>query len=344
MKPESSAPPKAPPLLQVENLRTSFFTALGELKAVDGVSFSIDHGEALGIVGESGSGKSITAMSIMGLVGAPGRVVGGTVHLEGQNLLDLDDRAMGRIRGNRMSMVFQEPMTSLNPVHRIGRQVGEILEVHQPGLGAANRRREVIRSLEQVSIPEAAQRAQQFPHQLSGGMRQRVMLAMALAAGSSRLLIADEPTTALDVTIQAQILELIRSLREQRGLAVMLVTHDLGVVAESVDRVVVMYAGQVVETTDVRSLFRTPLHPYTKGLIGSLPQRNSGGGRRKKLYSIPGVVPNLLALPAGCRFAPRCAHFVPGTCAPEVPALKESAVDHWVRCARADEMAPGVAA
>ena len=320
-------------LLELKELRTSFFTDRGVVKAVDGVSLHLDRGEALGLVGESGCGKSVTAMSIMRLVNPPGRVVGGQILLDGQDLLTKSEREMRRVRGNEICMVFQEPMTSLNPVHRIGRQIGEMLRVHRPELGRAEREAEVIRSLREVSIPEPEHRAQVFPHQLSGGMRQRVMLAMALAAGNAQVLIADEPTTALDVTIQAQILDIIKRLRRERGMSVILVTHDLGVIAESVDRVAVMYAGSVVEQADVKTLFRNPSHPYTRGLIRSLPQREKHKGKQR-LYSIPGVVPNPLDLEAGCKFASRCVHMRPTVCLGREPPLEEIEPQHWVRCAR----------
>ena len=290
------------PLLEVRNLQTHFFTEDGVVRAVDGVDITVYPGEVLGIVGESGCGKSVTSLSIMRLIGQPGKVVGGEILFDGKDLLKLPESEMMTVRGNRISMIFQQPQTSLNPVFRVGEQIGEVLNVHQDfGKEAAQKR--TVELLKLVGIPDAERRAEAFPHGLSGGMAQRVMIAMALACLPD-LLIADEPTTALDVTIQAQILDLMRNMREQFGSAVILITHDLGVIAEMADRVAVMYAGEIVEQTTVLSLFKEPLHPYTKGLIGSTPVL---GRVREKLDVIPGAVPNLVNLPKGCRFAPRCA-------------------------------------
>jgi oligopeptide/dipeptide ABC transporter ATP-binding protein len=290
------------PLLEVRNLQTHFFTEDGVVRAVDGVDITVYPGEVLGIVGESGCGKSVTSLSIMRLIGQPGKVVGGEILFDGKDLLKLPESEMMTVRGNRISMIFQQPQTSLNPVFRVGEQIGEVLNVHQDfGKEAAQKR--TVELLKLVGIPDAERRAEAFPHELSGGMAQRVMIAMALACLPD-LLIADEPTTALDVTIQAQILDLMRNMREQFGSAVILITHDLGVIAEMADRVAVMYAGEIVEQTTVLSLFKEPLHPYTKGLIGSTPVL---GRVREKLDVIPGAVPNLVNLPKGCRFAPRCA-------------------------------------
>jgi peptide/nickel transport system ATP-binding protein len=293
-------------LLQVEDLRTYFFTDRGVAKAVDGVSFSLPQGEVLGIVGESGCGKSVTALSIMRLIpDPPGRIVGGRISLEGRELLGLPEAAMQEIRGNRIGMIFQEPMTSLNPVFRIGDQIAEVLERHR----RMTHRQALDRSAEmlhRVGIPSPELHLRDYPHQMSGGMRQRVMIAMALACEPS-LIIADEPTTAVDVTIQAQILELMRRLKESTGVSFLLITHDLGVVAEMAQHVLVMYAGRVVEQAGVLELFDKPLHPYTQGLMRSIPALAVAEGR-ERLQAIPGVVPNLLELPAGCKFSDRCPY------------------------------------
>jgi peptide/nickel transport system ATP-binding protein len=295
------------PLLEVRGLKTRFSLEEGGVMAVDDVSFSIPPGGTLGVVGESGCGKSVTALSVMRLVpDPPGQVVGGAVRFQGRELLSLPEEEMRRIRGNQISMIFQEPMTSLNPVYTVGDQIGEAVRLHQ-GLDRKAARARAVEMLRQVGIPAPEQRVDSYPHQLSGGMRQRVMIAMALAC-NPKLVIADEPTTALDVTIQAQILELLKRLQAERGMAVMLITHDLGVVAESCDAVVVMYAGRVVEQAPVRALFRQPAHPYTAGLLRSIPsfQQVRGGGERQRLKTIPGMVPSLRSLPAGCRFRDRC--------------------------------------
>jgi oligopeptide/dipeptide ABC transporter ATP-binding protein len=316
-------------LLDIQNLKTHFFTEDGVVKAVDGVNIHVKKGECLGVVGESGCGKSQTMMSVMRLISPPGRVVQGKVMFDGKNLLDLPERDMTKIRGNRVSMIFQQPQTCLNPVFRIGDQISEVLNIHQ-ALGKQAGRERAIELLRMVGIPEPAKRAQAYPHEISGGQAQRVMIAMALAC-APELLIADEPTTALDVTIQAQILDLMRGLREKTGTSIILITHDLGVVAEMCERVVVMYAGQVVEEADVRTLFARPLHPYTKGLLGSTPVL---GQVREKLDVIPGSVPNLLNPPPGCRFEPRC-QICQGAarerCAVELPPLREVEPGHFVR-------------
>jgi oligopeptide/dipeptide ABC transporter ATP-binding protein len=318
------------PLLEVRNLKTYFYTEDGIVKAVDGVDLVIYPGEVLGIVGESGCGKSVTSLSVMRLIGQPGKIVDGEILYEGKDLLKLSDTEMMAVRGNRISMIFQQPQTSLNPVFRVGEQIGEVLNIHQDfGKEAAEKR--TIDLLRQVGIPDPERRAEAFPHELSGGMAQRVMIAMALACVPD-LLIADEPTTALDVTIQAQILDLMRNLRTQLGSAVILITHDLGVIAEMADRVAVMYAGQVVEQTSVKDLFKKPLHPYTLGLIGSTPIL---GKVRDKLDVIPGAVPNLVNLPVGCRFAPRCAARVNHNltvCTEKNPDLIDIGGGHKVRC------------
>jgi peptide/nickel transport system ATP-binding protein len=295
------------PLLEVRGLKTQLSLEEGPVLAVDDVSFSLSPGGTLGVVGESGCGKSLTALSVMRLVPEPpGRVVGGHIRFQGEDLLALPEARMRRLRGRHLSMVFQEPMTSLNPLYTVGEQIAEGVRLHQ-GLSRAAAREHAVEMLRQVGIPAPEQRVDSYPHQLSGGMRQRVMIAMALACGPE-LLIADEPTTALDVTIQAQILELLERLRAERRMAVMLITHDLGVVAESCDAVVVMYAGRVVERAPVKALFRQPAHPYTAGLLRSIPALHEVGaaGERPRLKTIPGMVPSLRRLPGGCRFRDRC--------------------------------------
>ena len=288
-------------LLQVSNLRTSFFTDKGEIKAVDDVSFSLYKGQTLALVGESGCGKSVTALSIMRLLSSPGRVVGGTINFNGQDLLSLSEVAMRHIRGKSIAMVFQEPMTSLNPVMRIGDQVGEVLKIHTD-LSNTEIRQEVIGLLEKVRIASPEQRINQYPHEMSGGMKQRVMIAMALACNPD-LLIADEPTTALDVTIQAQILDLLADLQKDLGMAILLITHNLGVVAQFAQDVIVMYASKIAERASVEELFRDPSHPYTRALLKSLPRP---GERQVRLEAIPGTVPSPLQYPTGCHFSSRC--------------------------------------
>ncbi len=289
-------------ILEVRGLRTSFHTRDGVVRAVDGIDFHVDRGEIMGLVGESGCGKSVTSLSIMRLVGPPGRIDAGEIVFDGRNLLELSANQMRELRGDRISMIFQQPQSSLNPVWDVGRQIGEVLEIHR-GMKRKVARSRALELLRMVGIPDPERRLASFPHEMSGGMAQRVMIAMALAC-EPELLIADEPTTALDVTIQAQILDLMRTLRDETGTAVILITHDLGVVAEMCDRVAVMYAGEIVEQTDVRTIFREPAHPYTRGLIGSIPVV---GEIKNELAVIPGGVPNLIDLPQGCRFAPRCA-------------------------------------
>ena len=321
---------KVQPLLEIRNLRTYFYTEDGIVRAVDGVDIEVYPGEVLGIVGESGCGKSVTSLSIMRLIGQPGKIIEGEILYEGRDLLKLSDNEMKKMRGNRISMIFQQPQTSLNPVFRVGEQISEVLNVHQDFGREAGKKR-AVELLKLVGIPDAERRAEAFPHELSGGMAQRVMIAMALACVPD-LLIADEPTTALDVTIQAQILDLMRNLRSQLGSAVILITHDLGVIAEMANRVAVMYAGEVVEQTDVISLFKKPLHPYTVGLIGSTPVL---GNLREKLEVIPGNVPNLVNLPPGCRFAPRCQACVKysmSICKEKRPDLIQTDKGHKIRC------------
>ena len=321
-------------ILQVAGLRTFFFTRAGIVRAVDDVSFSLKRGETLAVVGESGCGKSMTALSIMRLVpDPPGRIVGGSVLLEGRDLLQLGEDAMRNVRGNEISMIFQEPMTSLNPVLTIGDQIGEAIRLHQdmPESAVAGKAVEMLRL---VRIPEPAQRAGEYPHQLSGGMRQRVMIAMALAC-NPKVLIADEPTTALDVTIQAQILELILELQRKLDTALILITHDLGIVAETAQRVIVMYAGRKVEEADVEAIFALPLHPYTRGLLESIPRLPSMRGKAAqagaRLTEIPGMVPALADLPAGCLFAARC-ELADQRCRAEYPPYEEKRKGHWAAC------------
>ncbi|MFO0294325.1 MAG: ABC transporter ATP-binding protein [Rhodospirillales bacterium] len=317
-------------LLEIRDLRTWFDGDGGTYRAVDGISLSLDAGRTLGIVGESGCGKSVTALSIMGLVPQPpGRIAGGEIRFEGTDLLKLGADALRDLRGARMAMIFQEPMTSLNPAYTVGDQIVEGILRHQD-IGRAAARAKAIEMLRLVRIPAPEQRFDEYPHKLSGGMRQRAMIAMVLACGP-RLLIADEPTTALDVTIQAQILDLLRRLREETGTAIVLITHDLGVIAELADDVVVMYAGQIVERAPVKRLFDAPQHPYTIGLLGAVPDLDR---RRARLATIEGTVPDLSAAPAGCRFAPRCP-FAEPRCGAEAPALRAVAPGHEAACWRA---------
>jgi peptide/nickel transport system ATP-binding protein len=323
----------AEPVLAVNALKTYFFTRSGAVKAVDGVSFALARGETLAIVGESGCGKSVTALSLMRLIpDPPGRIVGGSISLDGVDILALNDDELRAMRGRDISMIFQEPMTSLNPVMTIGRQLGEVLRLHQT-LTKSELQKKVVELLALVRIPEAAQRARQYPHQLSGGMRQRVMIAIALAC-NPKVLIADEPTTALDVTVQAQILELIVSLQKKLGTAVILITHDLGLVAQTAQRVIVMYAGRKVEEAKVEALFASPQHQYTRGLMASLPRLGLLRGEAAatgRLQEIPGMVPPLTNLPPGCTFAPRCPR-ADERCAAEHPPYEEKAAGHWAAC------------
>ncbi len=335
MTPES-APGSSRPLLRVDGLRTVFRTEGGSFAAADGVSFDVGAGETVGVVGESGCGKSVTALSILRLVpDPPGRIVSGRIELDGENLLALPEPAMRKVRGRRIAMIFQEPMTSLNPVFTVGEQIAESVRLH---FGADRRqaRGRAVEMLRQVGIPAPEERARQYPHEMSGGMRQRVMIAIALAC-DPELLIADEPTTALDVTIQAQILDLVRRLQAERKMSVLLITHDLGVVAETCERVVVMYAGQVVERASAKELFASPAHPYTAGLLHSVPSFEAvGDGRarssqRPLLAAIPGTVPDLASLPPGCRFRDRCER-VRSDCALAEPPLAETAPGRLVAC------------
>ena len=314
-------------LLRVENLQTTFYTDEAVIRAVDDVSFSVKPGEVIGLVGESGCGKSVASLSIMRLIHyPPGKIEGGKIYLEDRNLLTLSESEMRNIRGNEIAMIFQEPMTSLNPVYKIGDQVGEAIRLHQ-GLEKSDAWKEAGRMLDLVGIPRPNEILDNYPHQLSGGMRQRAMIAMALSC-NPKLLIADEPTTALDVTIQAQILELMRDLKEKINTAIVFITHDLGVIAEMAQYVVVMYTGKVVEQADVESIFNNPLHPYTAGLINSKPRLEE---EKEVLDYIPGNVPNPMAMPRGCAFHPRCRE-VMEVCQQEMPELVETKPGHQVRC------------
>ena len=320
-------------LLEVRELTTAFMTGSGEINAIEAVNFSVEPGEILGIVGESGSGKSVTALTIMGLLPQPpARVAGGEVVFDGQVLTKLSDSRMQKIRGPGIGMIFQEPMTSLNPVFTIGDQIIETLRAHERGSRASLQGR-ALEMLERVGIPSAARRMDDYPHQLSGGQRQRVMIAMALAC-RPRLLIADEPTTALDVTIQAQILDLLLDLRDEFGMAVIVITHNMGVIAETADRVLVMYAGRIVEQAPVATIFDGPLHPYTRGLLSCVPSLE---GEQERLQAIPGSLPDPRRRPPGCRFAPRCGYAV-AACSAGIPPLVPHAPGHSVACIRAGSL------
>ncbi len=315
------------PLLTVRNLRTYFYTEDGVVKAVDGVDFEVYEGETLGIVGESGSGKSVTSLTILRLLDPKGKIEEGSeIIFNGKNLLDLDDDEMRKIRGNEIAMIFQEPMVALNPVFTIGEQIMEAILLHQD-VDKKTARQMAIDMLRKVGIPEPGKRVDEYPHELSGGMRQRAMIAMALSC-RPKLLIADEPTTALDVTIQAQILELMKELQKEYGMAIILITHDVGVIAENADRVVVMYGGKVMETADVKTVFKKPRHPYTWGLLNAIPRLDI---EQDRLYSIPGMVPDPLHFPPGCRFSNRC-EFKEEKCNIEMPNLVEVEPEHFSRC------------
>ncbi|HUM16502.1 MAG TPA: ABC transporter ATP-binding protein [Candidatus Nitrosotalea sp.] len=318
-------------LLDVKNLKTYFFTDEGVVRAVDGVDLYIEKGETLGVVGESGCGKSVTALSVMKLIPQPpGRIVEGQILYDGTNLVDLAPNRMRKIRGKEISMIFQEPMTSLNPVFTVGEQIAEAIRLHE-GLGRREAMAKTVDMLKLVHIPNAERRVKEYPHQLSGGMRQRIMIAMALSC-NPKLLIADEPTTALDVTIQAQILDLLNELKSKLRMAVMLITHDMGVIAETAQRVVVMYAAKVAEEAPVADLFKEPLHPYTQGLLRSIPRIDLAATSRRRLETIPGTVPTLRGdIAPGCRFAPRCP-FVKSVCTEKDPVLKEVKPGHKVSC------------
>jgi len=319
-------------LLTIENLRIYFNILAGTVRAVDGISFHLNQGETLGVVGESGCGKSVTALALLQLIPMPpGELVAGRAEFEGMDLLRLNSDQIRRVRGNRISMIFQEPMTSLNPVFTIGNQIKEAIQLHQ-GLNARPAEEKAAEMLDLVGIPDPRRRLGEYPHQLSGGMRQRVMIAMALSCNPA-LLIADEPTTALDVTVQAQILELMLDLQARINMGIMMITHNLGVIAEMADRVMVMYCGKIVESADVRSIFHQPMHPYTRQLLASVPRL---GVEQARLQEIPGVVPSLQALPPGCDFHPRCADAAEG-CKLRFPELVELKPGHWVACQRASE-------
>ena len=319
------------PLLEVKDLRTHFFTKEGAVRAVDGVSFSVDKGRTLGIVGESGSGKSVTALSIMGLIPKPpAKIVSGEILFDGRDLTTLSEKQLEDVRGREIAMIFQDPMTSLNPTLRIGTQITEVLDRHY-GMNKGEARRRAVELLEEVRIPRAAERLDDYPHRFSGGMRQRVMIAIALACNPN-LLIADEPTTALDVTVQAQVLDLLEDLREEHEMALILITHDMGVVAEVADEVAVMYAGQIVEQASGEDLFDRPEHPYTEALLGALPELEGDNVREDRLVAIPGRPPDLIDPPEACRFAARCPYAgTHDTCMSVEPQLREIRPAHWVR-------------
>jgi len=318
-------------LLQIKNLKTYFFTDSGVVRAVDGIDLRIDKGETVGVVGESGCGKTVTALSIIRLIPEPpGKIVDGEIRYKGRNLLQLSPSEIRKVRGKEISMIFQEPMTSLNPVFTVGEQIAEAIRLHE-GKGRREAMGKAVEMLRLVKIPNPERRVREYPHQLSGGMRQRVMIAMALSCSPS-LLIADEPTTALDVTIQAQILDLLNELKSKLGMAVMLITHDMGVIAETAQRVVVMYAAKVAEEAPAVDLYKEPLHPYTQGLLRSIPRIDVAATERRRLETIPGMVPTLKGdIPPGCRFAPRCP-FVKAVCNEKDPVLKEVKPGHKVAC------------
>ena len=332
----------AEPILEIDGLNTRFTTRAGVVQAVDGVSYDIHPGEILGVVGESGCGKSVTALSVLRLIpDPPGQIVGGAIRFRGTDLLSLSEEEMRQVRGNEISMIFQEPMTSLHPILTIGRQLTETLVLHR-GMSGGEAWDKAVDMLRMVHISEPERRAEEYPHQLSGGMRQRVMIAMALSC-DPKVLIADEPTTALDVTIQAQILDLMRELQNKLDTAIMLITHDMGVIAENAHRVVVMYAGKKVEEALVDDLFAAPRHPYTLGLLASIPRLDNAAGRRRdvRLNEIPGMVPSLWDLPPGCAFAPRCP-FATDRCRQVYPPLEEKGPGHWAACWESDQLPPRV--
>ncbi|MFQ5814065.1 MAG: ABC transporter ATP-binding protein [Anaerolineae bacterium] len=315
-------------LLEVKGLKTRFFTEDGVVHAVNGISYELEEGDAMGIVGESGCGKSVSVLSVMRLIPEPpGKIVGGEVLFEGRDIMEMDSEEVRKVRGNRIAMVFQDPMTSLNPVLTIGRQIDEALELHM-GMDKHQARQRTVELLEMVGIPEPADRVDDYPHQFSGGMRQRVMIAMALSC-NPRILIADEPTTALDVTIQAQIVELVKRLRDDIGMAVIWITHDLGVVAGLAEKLIVMYAGYIVERASVKDVYRDPRHPYTIGLLASLPRLDAT--RKQKLFSMRGLPPDLIDLQPGCPFAPRCDYVI-DRCWEETPPLEPVTIGHEIAC------------
>jgi oligopeptide/dipeptide ABC transporter ATP-binding protein len=318
-------------ILEIKNLGTHFFTRAGVVKAVDDVSFAIERGSTVALVGESGSGKSVTSLSVMRLVQPPGKIVAGQILFNGKDLVKAGNEEMRKLRGSEIAMIFQDPMTSLNPVYTVGDQIAEAIKLHQ-NLPKKQAWAKAVEMMQRVKIPDAERRASDYPHQLSGGMRQRVVIAMALSC-NPELLIADEPTTALDVTIQAEILDLLRGLKDDFDLSMLLITHDLGVVAETADRVAVMYAGRIVEEAPVRDIFHQPKHPYTEGLLRSVPRLSEEGLRRKRLDTIEGTVPNLLALPDGCKFAPRCAYKINDCTKGDIPLI-EITEERKTRCIR----------
>ncbi|MDF2679227.1 MAG: peptide transporter ATP-binding protein [Brevibacillus sp.] len=319
-------------ILEINNLKTYFYTDKGVVPAVDDVSLKVKKGQIVGIVGESGCGKSMTSLSIMQLIAPPGKIAGGEIRFDQRNLVGISKQEMRSIRGNEISMIFQEPMTSLNPVYTVGKQVAETLLLHNEKMSKAEAKQKVIEMFAMVGIPEPEKRYNVFPHQLSGGLRQRVMIAMALIC-RSKLLIADEPTTALDVTIEAQILKLMKNLQAEIDTSIIMITHNLGIVAEMCDYVYVMYAGKIMEQADVFELFDNPKHPYTEGLLKSIPRRDVQQNKTKGLYSIEGMVPNMLQLPRGCRFHPRCEYAV-DACREGEPELVDLGNDHLVRCVK----------
>lgn len=327
------------PLMDIQELEVVFPGPNGPVTVIDKLSISIRHGEILGLVGESGCGKSMLARAIMGLVPSPGKVSAGQIIFEGADLLTMAEPEMQQIRGNKISIILQEPMTSLNPVFTIGNQITEVLAKHRPEMKRAGRRKRAVEMMARIGIQLPDNRFDQYPHELSGGIRQRVMITIALICGNVRLLVADEPTTALDVTIQAQILELFIELQSENQMALLLITHDLGVIAQTAHRVAVMYAGRLVEVADVETLFESPLHPYTHGLLTSLP-RTGTRPRKSHMPAIPGTVPNIADLPPGCAFFDRCQHGIKEICQNVVPQLDEVVGGHWVRCPRWDELEP----
>ena len=318
-----------PPILQIKNLKTYFTTRQGIVKAVDDISFNVEKGAVLGLVGESGSGKSMTSLSVLRLVPPPGKIVSGEILFENRSLLSLNNEEMRKRRGKEISMIFQEPMTSLNPVFTVGEQVAEMLRLHMK-MSRKEAKEKTLSLFKGVGIPSEVKRYDEYPHQLSGGMRQRVMIAMAISC-NPKLIFADEPTTALDVTIQAQILNLLHDLKEKLNMSLVLISHDLGIIAESADDVAVMYAGKIVETAETKALFANPIHPYPQGLLESLPRFDQNGREKSRLKAIPGVVPRLSDLPPGCAFEPRCPHAM-AICKTSPPNLEEKETGHWASC------------
>ncbi|MHB8482486.1 MAG: ABC transporter ATP-binding protein [Nitrospiria bacterium] len=324
-----TTPSNSFPILRIKNLKTYFYTRQGIIKAVDDITLTVEKGKVLGLVGESGSGKSMTALSVLRLVPPPGKIVSGDILFENQSLLTLNDEEMRKRRGKEISMIFQEPMTSLNPVFTVGEQVAEMLRLHLK-MSRKEAKEKTIELFKGVGIPSEEKRYHEYPHQLSGGMRQRVMIAMAISC-NPKLIFADEPTTALDVTIQAQILNLLHHLKDKLNMSLILISHDLGIIAESADDVAVMYAGKIVEYTDTRALFAHPLHPYTRGLLESLPKFDRNGREKTRLKAIPGVVPRLSDLPPGCAFEPRCPYAM-AICKTDPPVLEEKETGHLASC------------